>query len=104
MALLSAALATAASRCRFGVVGAAKADAMDDPGHRKIHATPIPLAGGLAVMTGLVVPLLAGTAFAVASFPTCTIRGFSNTDWAARHPTPRHHGRRVRNVADRFAR
>lgn len=31
---------------------------VDDPGHRKIHATPIPLAGGLAVMTGLAVPIL----------------------------------------------
>jgi UDP-GlcNAc:undecaprenyl-phosphate GlcNAc-1-phosphate transferase len=34
---------------------------VDDPGHRKIHDRPIPLAGGLAVMTGLLVPtLLAG--------------------------------------------
>ena len=34
---------------------------VDDPGHRKIHDRPIPLAGGLAVMTGLVMPtLLAG--------------------------------------------
>jgi UDP-GlcNAc:undecaprenyl-phosphate GlcNAc-1-phosphate transferase len=31
---------------------------VDDPGHRKIHDTPIPLAGGLAVLTGLLVPLL----------------------------------------------
>jgi UDP-GlcNAc:undecaprenyl-phosphate GlcNAc-1-phosphate transferase len=31
---------------------------VDEPGERKIHASPIPLAGGLAVMTGLVVPLL----------------------------------------------
>ena len=31
---------------------------VDDPGHRKIHHTPIPLAGGLAVLTGLLVPLL----------------------------------------------
>ncbi len=31
---------------------------MDDPGKRKIHDNPIPLAGGLAVMTGLVVPTL----------------------------------------------
>ena len=31
---------------------------MDDPGHRKIHEQPIPLAGGLAVATGLVVPTL----------------------------------------------
>ncbi len=31
---------------------------VDDPGERKIHTAPIPLAGGLAVMTGLVVPIL----------------------------------------------
>jgi UDP-GlcNAc:undecaprenyl-phosphate GlcNAc-1-phosphate transferase len=35
---------------------------VDDPGHRKIHATAIPLAGGLAVLTGLLLPLLAATA------------------------------------------
>ncbi|MBC8097107.1 MAG: undecaprenyl/decaprenyl-phosphate alpha-N-acetylglucosaminyl 1-phosphate transferase, partial [Akkermansiaceae bacterium] len=29
---------------------------VDDPGHRKIHTEPVPLAGGLAVMTGLLVP------------------------------------------------
>jgi UDP-GlcNAc:undecaprenyl-phosphate GlcNAc-1-phosphate transferase len=32
---------------------------VDDPGQRKIHDQPIPLAGGLAVMTGLVLPALA---------------------------------------------
>jgi len=32
---------------------------VDDPGHRKIHARPVPLAGGLAVMTGFFLPLLA---------------------------------------------
>src|SRR5262249_19750142 len=31
---------------------------MDEPGHRKIHEQPIPLAGGLAVATGLLVPTL----------------------------------------------
>jgi UDP-GlcNAc:undecaprenyl-phosphate GlcNAc-1-phosphate transferase len=30
---------------------------VDHPGHRKIHAAPVPLAGGLAVLTGLLVPL-----------------------------------------------
>jgi UDP-GlcNAc:undecaprenyl-phosphate GlcNAc-1-phosphate transferase len=36
---------------------------VDDPGYRKIHDRAIPLAGGLAVMTGLLVPtLLAGLA------------------------------------------
>jgi UDP-GlcNAc:undecaprenyl-phosphate/decaprenyl-phosphate GlcNAc-1-phosphate transferase len=33
---------------------------VDDPGHRKIHHTPIPLSGGLAVITGLIIPLLIG--------------------------------------------
>ena len=32
---------------------------VDDPGKRKLHDQPVPLAGGLAVMTGLVVPALA---------------------------------------------
>ena len=31
---------------------------VDDPGHRKIHDQPIPLAGGLAVITGLLLPSL----------------------------------------------
>ena len=33
---------------------------VDDPGHRKIHTQPIALAGGLAVGTGLFLPILAG--------------------------------------------
>ena len=33
---------------------------VDDPGHRKIHDAPIALAGGWAVLTGLLVPLLLG--------------------------------------------
>ena len=38
---------------------------VDDPGGRKIHHQPIPLAGGLAVMTGLALPILAGWLFLV---------------------------------------
>jgi UDP-GlcNAc:undecaprenyl-phosphate GlcNAc-1-phosphate transferase len=34
---------------------------MDDPGHRKIHAEPIPLAGGLSVFTGLLLPVIAAS-------------------------------------------
>lgn len=34
---------------------------VDDPGHRKIHDQPIPLAGGLAVITGLLVPSFIAT-------------------------------------------
>jgi UDP-GlcNAc:undecaprenyl-phosphate GlcNAc-1-phosphate transferase len=33
---------------------------VDDPGHRKIHDAPIPLAGGLAVLTGILIPLSIG--------------------------------------------
>ena len=36
-----------------------RAGLVDDPGERKIHSESIPLAGGLAVMTALVVPTLA---------------------------------------------
>jgi UDP-GlcNAc:undecaprenyl-phosphate GlcNAc-1-phosphate transferase len=33
---------------------------VDDPGRRKIHDHPVPLAGGLAVLTGILLPLAAG--------------------------------------------
>ena len=33
---------------------------VDDPGHRKIHAAPVPLAGGFAVLTGILLPLIIG--------------------------------------------
>jgi len=33
---------------------------VDDPGHRKIHDAPIPLAGGFAVLTGILLPLIIG--------------------------------------------
>ncbi len=33
---------------------------LDDPGHRKIHATPVPLAGGFAVLTGILLPIIVG--------------------------------------------
>ena len=41
---------------------------VDDPGHRKIHSDPIPLAGGPAVMTGLFVPIMAAL-FLLQFFP-----------------------------------
>jgi UDP-GlcNAc:undecaprenyl-phosphate GlcNAc-1-phosphate transferase len=33
---------------------------VDDPGVRKIHNSPIPLAGGFAVLTGILLPLVVG--------------------------------------------
>ncbi len=33
---------------------------VDDPGHRKIHDVPVPLAGGFAVLTGILLPLAVG--------------------------------------------
>ena len=35
---------------------------VDDPGRRKIHSTPIPLAGGWAVLFGIALPLILGAA------------------------------------------
>lgn len=40
---------------------------VDDPGRRKIHDTPVPLAGGFAVLTGILLPLMLGALFAVGS-------------------------------------
>jgi UDP-GlcNAc:undecaprenyl-phosphate/decaprenyl-phosphate GlcNAc-1-phosphate transferase len=62
LALLAAALATAAT-LPFWRSWCRRHEVVDDPGHRKIHATPIPLAGGPAVMTGLLAALLGGTVF-----------------------------------------
>ena len=33
---------------------------VDDPGNRKIHSSPIPLAGGWAVLAGIALPLIVG--------------------------------------------
>jgi len=41
-----------------------RAGLVDDPGERKIHELPIPLAGGLAVLTGLLIPLMVAAAAA----------------------------------------
>ncbi len=65
-ACLCAALATGAS-LPFWRRWCLKKGVMDDPGHRKIHTSPIPLAGGMAVMTGLVVTLLVGAVVAFAA-------------------------------------
>jgi UDP-GlcNAc:undecaprenyl-phosphate GlcNAc-1-phosphate transferase len=47
---------------------------VDDPGHRKIHEQPIALAGGLAVLAGLLLPLLLGAVLA-AFIPPVTPSG-----------------------------
>lgn len=41
---------------------AARVGLVDDPGHRKIHSTPVPLAGGWAVLGALGLTLAAGIA------------------------------------------
>ncbi len=64
-ACLAAAMTTAASM-PFWKRWCQKTGVMDDPGHRKIHSTPIALAGGMAVMTGMVLPLIAGALISMA--------------------------------------
>lgn len=59
LAVLGGALATFASLPLWRA-WCVRTGLVDDPGQRKIHNTPIPLAGGLAVLTGLLLPLLAG--------------------------------------------
>lgn len=48
---------------------------MDEPGGRKTQATAMPLAGGFAVLTGLVVPLLAGAALVHWDFQNLAVTG-----------------------------
>ncbi len=42
---------------------------VDDPGHRKIHRTPTPLAGGFAVLAGIVTPLFVAALAFTLNFP-----------------------------------
>ena len=59
LAVLGGALATFASLPLWRA-WCVRTGLVDDPGQRKIHNIPIPLAGGLAVLTGLLLPLFAG--------------------------------------------
>ena len=53
-----AATAASAGTARFWIQRAKSWGLLDSPGHRKIHSEPIPLAGGLIVATGLLIPLV----------------------------------------------
>src|SRR5437868_13759292 len=64
-------LLTAASACLTTVIAlpvwrkwCLRAGLVDDPGKRKIHDRPTPLAGGLAVLTGILLPTLAACVLA----------------------------------------
>lgn len=46
---------------------------IDEPGHRKIHSEPIALAGGLAVFTGILIPLLVAYIALSLEFPDASI-------------------------------
>jgi len=46
---------------------------VDEPGERKIHDKPVPLAGGLAVLTGILATLIAGVYFAASSVQNSSI-------------------------------
>ena len=48
---------------------------VDDPGHRKIHNSPVPLAGGFAVLTGILLPLAAGALLLELDFVTVSSAG-----------------------------
>ncbi|MBD50786.1 MAG: hypothetical protein CMB08_02540 [Euryarchaeota archaeon] len=59
---------------------------MDVPGYRKIHDSPVPLAGGLAVITGLAIPILFVVLWACLgslpeSFAHIVSYGLSNRGW-----------------------
>lgn len=62
LAAFVSALATTLATLPFWRRWCLRVGLVDDPGHRKIHDRPIPLAGGLAVLTGLLVPLVGAAA------------------------------------------
>lgn len=59
---------------------------VDHPGHRKIHSTPVPLAGGIAVLSGLLLPIV-GAALVLSLWPggestaTALAQGMSQRSW-----------------------
>lgn len=59
LAAFASAFATALATLPFWRWWCLRTGHVDDPGPRKIHGAPIPLAGGLAVLTGIAVPLAA---------------------------------------------
>lgn len=57
---LLCALVTTALSVPFWRAWCVRTGHVDDPGNRKIHSAPVPLAGGLAVFTGMAATVLAG--------------------------------------------
>src|SRR4051812_27015935 len=58
---------------------------VDKPGHRKIHHTPIPLGGGVAIFLAFTLPLLAAVvaAWAVSAATPPPGLAFLRDNWAA---------------------
>lgn len=55
---------------------------IDDPGARKIHSEPVPLAGGLAVMTGFLMPLALGAGLLLIAGTHAPLPGLEDADLA----------------------
>jgi len=62
LAAFAAGAVTTCAALPFWLRWCVRTGLVDHPGHRKIHDAPVPLAGGLAVLTGLLLPLAAAAA------------------------------------------
>ena len=60
LAVFFAACVGSAASVPFWIRWSRRRGWLDDPGHRKIHVEPVPLAGGLAVFTGMAAVLVLG--------------------------------------------
>ena len=70
LAIFFAALVGSAASVPMWIRWSRRQGWLDDPGHRKIHLEPVPLAGGLAVFTGMAAVLALGTvAVGLHAFP-----------------------------------
>jgi UDP-GlcNAc:undecaprenyl-phosphate GlcNAc-1-phosphate transferase len=73
---------------------------VDDPGHRKIHSTPIPLAGGWVVLTALGVALAAG--FVAVKLGWLNVAGAADAEELLRYGVSRRGGQLAVILAGAF--
>lgn len=79
-----AAFATSATAARLWIKLSLRIGLIDKPGPRKIHSTPIPLAGGLTVATGLLLPLILASGLAYSPLLSAPLSAITTYGFSAR--------------------
>ena len=82
--VFAAAFVTSATTARIWIKISLKLGLIDQPGPRKIHSAPIPLAGGLIVATGLLLPLILASLLAYSPLISANLSDISTYGFSAR--------------------